>query len=278
MSYASFGSKAVSKSAAFLTDTISVPPQIFINSNNHFHGRISEQGSISCGALHAFQPDPVDVLLREGDVLISEVMKLLDAVADDDSTVPSEDVRVYGPQAYALQAPAADLKDHGKVLHRLGSTRRSQWEPFIDAAPLHDAGAPEFARGGHFEFFPQKIAFMLQQTAQEGRDDIVSFLPHGRAFRIHDWDRFSVEILPRFFPRHKEISTFTRQLHLYGFLKLRERDEGAYYHPLFLRGHPNLIRYMRRVGVPKKKGLDRPKKKDHYRLPDPDFYSMPALR
>lgn len=47
------------------------------------------------------------------------------------------------------------------------------------------------------------------------------------------------------------MSSFQRQLNLYGFVRITSGpDEGGYYHELFLRGRPKLCSYMRRVGVP----------------------------
>ena len=125
------------------------------------------------------------------------------------------------------------------------------------------------------ELFPNKLYDALVSAEQTGDDDIVSFLPHGRAFKILKQERFVKEVMPKFFGDQTKWSSFSRQLNLYGFLKVTwGKDAGAYYHELFLKGKPNLINYMRRVGVPK--GFDRRR----YKLPngeDPDFYRMPPL-
>jgi hypothetical protein len=52
-------------------------------------------------------------------------------------------------------------------------------------------------------------------------------------------------------------------------------QQGCYYHELFLRGHPNLTGYMRRVGAPK--GIDRRKIKT-LEGDDPNLYEFPALK
>ena len=50
-------------------------------------------------------------------------------------------------------------------------------------------------------------------------------------------DKFCEDILPRYFRGLDRWNSFTRQLHLYGFLRVSSGlDTGAYYHPLFLRG------------------------------------------
>lgn len=89
---------------------------------------------------------------------------------------------------------------------------------------------------------------MLESVAVEGLDHIVSWQPHGRSFIVHKPKEFT-ELLPRFFKLSK-IPSFQRQLNLYGFVRLtRATDRGAYYHELFLRGKPFLIRHMNRVKV-----------------------------
>lgn len=112
---------------------------------------------------------------------------------------------------------------------------------------------------------------MLRQMEFEGRQDVVSFCSHGRAFVIHKPKRFELEIITRFF-RQTRVQSFQRQLNLYGFRRItRGPDTGAYFHELFLRGRSGLVVNMQRTRI---KGT--PKQPDD---PDsePDFYSMPML-
>ena len=91
------------------------------------------------------------------------------------------------------------------------------------------------ARGGVATPFPFKLHEMLSRVEDDGFADIVSWQPHGRCFVVHKPKQF-VEILPRYFALSK-ISSFQRQLNLYGFQRLtRGDDRGGYYHELFLRG------------------------------------------
>lgn len=158
------------------------------------------------------------------------------------------------------------------TLNILGSTLRSKADPYIDASIYRDPGTQRAVRGGICELFPDKLYRMLTELEAEGRSDIVSFLPHGRAFLVHKMDTFLKNILPKYFSEQSKWSSFSRQLNLYGFLRVSGGpDAGAYYHELFLKGHPNLCHYMRRVGAPK--GLDRRR----YKLPegkDPNFYTL----
>jgi hypothetical protein len=97
--------------------------------------------------------------------------------------------------------------------------------------------------------FPWKLHDMLQEAQKLGKQAIVSFQSHGKAFRVHNKELFSVEIMPLFFKQSK-YKSFQRQLHLWGFKRILEGpDEGAYYHEAFLKGRPNLCHYMTRQKV-----------------------------
>lgn len=97
--------------------------------------------------------------------------------------------------------------------------------------------------------FPLKLQIILKILEEEGNDCIMSWLPHGRAFVIHNSSRFEQEVVKRFF-KHSQVSSFRRQLNLYGFLRLSNgRDTGGYYHESFLRGKPLLSLRMIRTKV-----------------------------
>ena len=82
-----------------------------------------------------------------------------------------------------------------------------------------------------------------------GRSDVISFVSEGRAFAIHNSEVFFREIVPLYF-RQSRLSSFKRQLNLYGFELINTGpSRGAYYHELFQRDNPKLCRRMRRVAV-----------------------------
>ncbi len=70
-------------------------------------------------------------------------------------------------------------------------------------------------RGGVYDPFPLKLHRMLKFAAMESLEDVVSWMPHGRAFKIHDPKVFASTIMPKFFNQSKYTS-FQRQLNLYG--------------------------------------------------------------
>ena len=82
-----------------------------------------------------------------------------------------------------------------------------------------------------------------------GRSDVISFVANGRAFAIHKPDKFFKEIVPLYF-RQSRLSSFKRQLNLYGFELINTGpSRGGYFHELFVKDRPEMCRRMRRVAV-----------------------------
>ena len=76
--------------------------------------------------------------------------------------------------------------------------------------------------------------------------------PHGRAFKIHNEVLFVREVLSVYVFQSK-MSSFIRQLRMYGFHKIRSKlnvDKGSYYNELFLRGRPGLACGIVRLNSP----------------------------
>jgi len=119
--------------------------------------------------------------------------------------------------------------------------------------------------------FPLKLHIILKILEKEGNDDVFSWLPHGRSFGIHKPGQFE-DVIKRFF-RQSQISSFRRQLNLYGFLRLTNgRDSGSYYHELFLRGKPLLSLRMTRTRIKGTKIRASSSPAD-----EPRLYSYPVL-
>jgi hypothetical protein len=89
---------------------------------------------------------------------------------------------------------------------------------------------------------------MLDQMEADGHADVIGWQQHGRCFVVRKPKEFK-ELLPRYFKLSK-MSSFQRQLNLYGFQRLtRGRDKNGYYHEYFLRGKPALSHKIQRTKV-----------------------------
>uniref|UniRef100_A0A7R9WKV0 HSF-type DNA-binding domain-containing protein n=1 Tax=Pseudictyota dubia TaxID=2749911 RepID=A0A7R9WKV0_9STRA len=120
--------------------------------------------------------------------------------------------------------------------------------------------------------FPLKLHHLLDRSEEDGLGHVASWAPHGRAFLIHQPKEFVDKILPNYF-RQSKLTSFQRQLNLYGFQRVtRGPDSKAYYHELFLRGKPLLTKKMVRVRIKgtKYKAASSPDS-------EPDFYKMPPM-
>ena len=79
------------------------------------------------------------------------------------------------------------------------------------------AGDPTLKKktGGVSQPFPEKLMSMLD-IESNAHPDVVSWLPHGRAFLVRKPKIFTSEIMPEYF-RQSKLTSFQRQLNLYGF-------------------------------------------------------------
>jgi len=97
------------------------------------------------------------------------------------------------------------------------------------------------ASGTNVVLFPWRVQEMLSDSYSQGWSDVVSWLPDGKAFKVHNVPRFVAEILPIYFKQSK-YKSFQRQLNLWGFDRVTTTgaEKGAYRHPHFLRDDPSL--------------------------------------
>ena len=124
-------------------------------------------------------------------------------------------------------------------------------------------------RGGVTTPFPVKLYNLLQKNLNE---EIISWQPHGRCFLLRKPREFLTEVMPLFFKQSK-LTSFQRQLNLYGFSRLTSGpDKGGYYHERFLRGKDQLCTTMIRTRIKgtRTKGASDPES-------EPNFYLMPSF-
>lgn len=91
---------------------------------------------------------------------------------------------------------------------------------------------------------PEKLAAMLSDSEIE---HIVTWMPHGRAWKILRSNDFIDEVIPKYF-QNCQYNSFIRLVNAWGFRRISSGiDQHAYYHELFLQGMPHLHRQMRRL-------------------------------
>jgi hypothetical protein len=144
---------------------------------------------------------------------------------------------------------------HNQILTtKQGFKRHNATHNYQDFSRLEpsesDLDQLQATRGGIYTPFPAVLHTMMEQSDAKGYSSIVSWQSHGRAFLIHKPKIFLADVLPLFF-NHSKLSSFQRQLSLYGFTRLTHEgpDRGAYYHQHFLRGRFFLISHISRTRV-----------------------------
>eukprot|EP00521_Asterionellopsis_glacialis_P008918 CAMPEP_0195287326 /NCGR_PEP_ID=MMETSP0707-20130614/4435_1 /TAXON_ID=33640 /ORGANISM="Asterionellopsis glacialis, Strain CCMP134" /LENGTH=378 /DNA_ID=CAMNT_0040347073 /DNA_START=39 /DNA_END=1171 /DNA_ORIENTATION=+ len=114
--------------------------------------------------------------------------------------------------------------------------------------------------------FPVKLHMILSNPEFQ---DIISWLPHGRSWRILQQKAFEERVIPLYF-RHGRYSSFARQVNGWGFRRVTHgSDYNSYYFEMFLRGMPHLCEKMRRLT--NKDSAARKKLEDEAA---PDFYAL----
>lgn len=92
--------------------------------------------------------------------------------------------------------------------------------------------------------FPAKMHDILSRKEFQS---IVSWMPHGRSWRIHKPQEFESYVIPKYF-EHVKYTSFLRQANGWGFCRITidNIDRNSYFHPRFLRGLPHLCKGMKR--------------------------------
>lgn len=97
--------------------------------------------------------------------------------------------------------------------------------------------------------FPWKLHEMLDGVEARRAEHVVSWLPDGISFKVHDLDKFVLHVLPRYF-RQTKYKSFQRQLNMWGFERILDGPgAGGYGHPHLLRGDRAMCRKMKRTRI-----------------------------
>ncbi|XP_034291079.1 heat shock factor protein 3-like isoform X3 [Pantherophis guttatus] len=102
---------------------------------------------------------------------------------------------------------------------------------------------------------PGFLAKLWSLVEDPGSDDVISWSRNGQNFCILDEQRFAKELLPKYF-KHNNLSSFIRQLNIYGFRKVMALENGMitseknpaieFQHPFFKRGKIDLLANIKR--------------------------------
>jgi len=199
-------------------------------------GNVSDSDLSSTGSLSSAGPTPkavhappvnkmmVDHTYTDYSVLNEDYLALYCGYPDVNSNDVSDGDGGVNKDEKRIQAKK--MKNLRKIFRNKGQTRKNS--------------------GGVVQPFPAKLMEVLDRGDM---DESICWMPHGRAFAVLQPPVFVKEVLPRFFKQSK-VTSFTRQLNLWGFKRITKgTDSGAYYHELFLRGRPRLCMMMRRQKI-----------------------------
>ncbi|XP_019757209.1 heat shock factor protein isoform X2 [Dendroctonus ponderosae] len=116
--------------------------------------------------------------------------------------------------------------------------------PIISVVVNPDSPQNINALSSNVPLFIKKLWIIVND---ESNKEIISWNSSGDGFEMHDQLGFISQTLPKYF-KHNQLSSFVRQLNLYGFHKSQsiERDEFQFTHPFFLKDVPQLLPLIKR--------------------------------
>lgn len=99
--------------------------------------------------------------------------------------------------------------------------------------------------------FPYKLHGLLTDVQADPQlSSIISWMPSGKAFKIHQPELFEEVLLQKYFPRQTQLNSFKRQLMHYGFDNL---GYGIFAHPCFLKDNRHLCGQITNTTDPSKR-------------------------
>jgi hypothetical protein len=95
--------------------------------------------------------------------------------------------------------------------------------------------------------FPRELHLLLEHS-ENTNSRIISWLPDGRSFKIHQKENFARLVMPEFFHPPSTYTSFAHNLSMWGFQIVSKGPiAGAWYHPSFQRSKPQLCQTMNRA-------------------------------
>ena len=96
------------------------------------------------------------------------------------------------------------------------------------------------------DIFPFRLHSILEEAESNDLTHIISWLPCGTKFVIHDKEAFTKTFVTKYF-RHSNFKSFLRQISMYKFQRDKPGPGGAYFHPHFVKNNVQLCALMSRV-------------------------------
>lgn len=150
----------------------------------------------------------------------------------------------------------------------LNATAKEPKAPYFYYRDFSDLRDPDPSKPvtapGRIPNFPAKMMAILSRP---DLSHIVSWLPHGRSWKVHKPREFECKVIPTYF-EHSKFSSFIRQANGWGFRRMISKgpDRNSYYHEMFLRGQPHLIKLMKRPTSTTRPQADANTEPDFYRI------------
>jgi hypothetical protein len=168
------------------------------------------------------------------------------------------------PQPHAAPSPTAQGDDDKQAKPHHQETPQYPHQVPMMHPPA--SNSIELGRTWSETIFPMKLYDILCNPEFH---HAISWMPHGRSWKVLNKDFFMEEICPQYFAQTR-YESFIRQVNGWGFKRMRREgpDRSSYYHENFLRGYPNMIDHMRRPA---------PGEKSRDLREEPDFYAVPAM-
>jgi hypothetical protein len=146
----------------------------------------------------------------------------------NDTDIPTE-----GGAAVSISVHQADPTDNA-------TTKNAFIDTIVARQSKGDATTNTRAPKGPGLQFPFKLVEILKMAEETGQEHIISWLPEGRGFKVHNKEAFCEHIMPLYFSSNK-FKTFQRSLNLWGFESVSKGPcRGACYHECFIKGYPEL--------------------------------------
>jgi hypothetical protein len=148
--------------------------------------------------------------MRQNQPFVLGAMKVAGARAQSSGIINST-VAFGGDSTAAALKDAANYKDYSRM-----PIERAD----LDAAPNNGAS-------GKDPSFPVKLH---QIISSHDHEEFITWLPHGRSWRVVKPKAFEAKVIPLYF-RHAKYASFMRQVNGWGFKRITEGpDQNSYYH------------------------------------------------